>query len=85
VGTQPGLQAIGATAGQHVDPLAGLGVGEDGGVTVAALESEVIDTQHSRDPQRWQRQPHEHSKCRAESRSFDGAMIPSSAVSQRRL
>jgi hypothetical protein len=64
VASQPGLQDVGTAAGQHVNPLAGLGVGEDGGVTVAALENEVIDTQHARDPQRWQRQPHEQAQCR---------------------
>ncbi|MEZ0076516.1 hypothetical protein ABH927_005897 [Planotetraspora sp. GP83] len=59
MGTQPRLKGVGATAGENVDALAGFGVGEDGGVSVAPFESEVIDPEHSGDPRWRQRQPHE--------------------------
>jgi hypothetical protein len=51
VGAQPGFQGFGTAAGQHIDPLARPGVDEDGGITVTALEREIIDTQHTRGPQ----------------------------------
>jgi hypothetical protein len=44
---QPSLQRVGAAAGQDVDPLAGLGIDEDGGVAMAPLEGEVV---HAEDP-----------------------------------
>ncbi|MFG1827359.1 hypothetical protein ACGFIJ_33210 [Microbispora bryophytorum] len=38
-----GRKGVGTMAGENVDAFAGFGVAEDGGVSVAALESEVID------------------------------------------
>ncbi|GHE13725.1 hypothetical protein GCM10010339_81640 [Streptomyces alanosinicus] len=49
---QPPFQGVGGTAREDVDALASLGVGQDGGVAVAALEREVIDAKHTR-----------HSRC----------------------
>ncbi|GAA2771542.1 hypothetical protein GCM10020219_046390 [Nonomuraea dietziae] len=78
VGSQPRLQHIGTAAGQNIDPLAGLGVDQDGGITVTALESEVIDTQHARDPQRGQRQPHQQpQRCGPRDRDGQNRRKPS--------
>ncbi len=46
MGSQPGLQNIGRAAGQDVDPLAGLGVDQHGGVAVAPAQSEVVHPHH---------------------------------------
>lgn len=42
---QPGDLGLGGAIGQDVDPLAGLGVGDHGGVVVPAREGEVIDAE----------------------------------------
>lgn len=53
---QPLLQGVRGEVGQSVDPLAGLGVGHDGGVAVTSLEREVIHSDHPWDRPTGQRQ-----------------------------
>lgn len=53
---QPLLQGFRGAVGQHVDPLASLGVGHDGGVAVTSLEREVIHCDHPWDLPPGQRQ-----------------------------
>jgi len=56
---QPRDQGLGGAVRQDVDPLAGLGVDDHGGVAVPALEGEVIDAEHA---QRQDRPAHEHAQ-----------------------
>jgi hypothetical protein len=48
VAAQPGLQRVSFAAGQHIDPLPGLGAGQDGRLDLAAAQREVIDAKHPR-------------------------------------
>ena len=45
---QPRLQYVSLPAGQDIDPLAGLGVDQDGRVDLAAAQREIIDAEHPR-------------------------------------
>lgn len=60
--TQPGFQGVGGTTGQDIDPLAGLGVDQNGRVVVAATQREVVHPQHPRHPPGGQRQPHQRAQ-----------------------
>lgn len=54
---QPGFQHVSFAAGQDIDPLPSLGVGQDGRVDLAAAQREVIHAQHPRHGHLRQRQP----------------------------
>ena len=42
------LQHVSLPAGQDIDPLAGLGVNQDGRVDLATAQREIINAQHPR-------------------------------------
>ncbi|GAA3698465.1 hypothetical protein GCM10023081_39220 [Arthrobacter ginkgonis] len=46
---QPLGDGRGAPAREHVDPLAGIGIDQHGGVGPATAQGEVVDPQHTRD------------------------------------
>ena len=57
---QPLLQHVSLPAGQDIDPLAGLGVDQDGRVDVAAAQREIVNAQHAGDADLGQREPQQH-------------------------
>jgi hypothetical protein len=53
VSGEPRLDDVGVSAGDDVDPAAGVRVDQDGRVDLPAPQCEVIDPQHTRHDQRW--------------------------------
>lgn len=51
---QPRDQGLGGAVGQDVDPRAGLGVDEHGGVSLASAQGEVVDAEHAGNARRRQ-------------------------------
>jgi hypothetical protein len=49
------LQGVGRAAGQHVDPLMGLGIDDHGGIAVTPAQGEVVDADHAGHPPGGQR------------------------------
>ena len=57
VAAQPGLQHVGLAAVQDIDPLAGLGVDQDGRIDLATAQREVTGAENPRHADIWQRNP----------------------------